>query len=1539
MIQIELLTGDNYFQANPNNIMGTVGKDTTRWGEEISIVRSDEAIESIAARIMGTSSAPQQQPWHLAPTGAAPGKGKIVIDKATEREKAIIEAIRKTKEQATHPPSTTGIDMISFAEMQQKWGAKLSATEIEVWVWYQRGRLFSDSAILNPENGWSKFVVPKANLDKPKQWVKDGLLCFDGTEYIPAILFYAGNIANRMRKLAEYDERIIETIGKEATETQKKKLQESLPEMLKLSANENERLYISPHDPFVKNTLISMLADGTVLDEATNLLDAFEIWIENLSAEDFKNGSNSFQVMAYYIRRESFPRGTEDAVKVETKRKSQLDGLKLFSRFLFEGLTREDQQIVEHNWNADFNGFREYDFTKIPVGFEMNRYFKNALVDPKPVLWDGVKFLTVNGSGINAFDVGVGKTMCAILAVGQALYTGQCKRPLIVVPNPTYKKWISETVGEFNEDGTVKVNGILPQYRDRINDFYNLGVEHEAKVIKQWPRDYTITFITYEGLMKLGVSKTAREKLEGELYGILNQGDLKGRDQEKLREDIDKILGGLTSDTVANFDDLGFDYIVCDEAHNFKKIFTRVQGRVEEGGKDREDSPYQLSSGTPSGRGLKLFAFSQWVLRNNDMRNVVLLTATPFTNSPLEVYSMLSLVAYQQLEKRGITNLIDFFDKFINEESEMVVTVRGSLEEKPVIKSYNNRQVLQNIIFSSIIYRTGEEAGVQRPHKVVYPLIKDESGIFLKPEERIETGLRPTKDQEFWLREIARFANDENGNLIEPHIPKSMYDDNDRLLGRDLLAISLAKSVTLSPYLLHVAGKKLYNEGEPTYLEYIESSPKLEYTMECIKTVRKWHEKRKEPISGIILYMNMATDFFPLIAKYLVNKLGYEEKEVQIISGGITQDRKERIKDKFLNGEVKIIIGSATIKEGIDLQNRTTCLFNLNLDWNPTDIQQLEGRAWRQGNQHSFVRIVTPMVENSLDVFMFQKLEEKTSRINDIWYRAGRGNVLKLEDFDPKELKMGLMTDPAEKVKAEIKQAIQLLENRKTIADATVNKIGEARKAIVDLTSVWEKIEGYYDKARKGLEYDLQTISVELAEPELSKTDTDVLTARQISLSKVLTLEENEKTKIAICKRYAGAIIRKARYDWAALNIVTVCDEQIKRMALIEAIQKNVLDPKGLTMADELEPIILEATEESKRLVEEIAKLNSKEYQEKRIAEVRAEMEERKRNSKTIPERVTDFTRHNYLLSCLKGVHECSLKTHLIATIGKKAAVEPVISTRTEEIAPAATGKAQYYIDAANYNLSQISRTASGIVDATSTENKKEVFVTGADVAAITKKNFNEVIQSLYNDRSKEFKTVKDLVEFIEQINLKLIKGVTNITSANDIYRDEDSAKFNYTKHKLLVPQLADFASSILKYFQNGSELSEKDVLGLVAKTYWRINFTDHYFKDGCGKTAEAFAVYLLMRYGFLVPQLPDRKKWYELAPKERFNAPWYYNNEAFANFSTYLRDAEKIRAADIGKSDISTSPGKEKRLRIAKAKAAALKLKLQLQEPLKEAA
>ena len=162
--------------------------------------------------------------------------------------------------------------------------------------------------------------------------------------------------------------------------------------------------------------------------------------------------------------------------------------------------------------------------------------------------------------------------------------------------------------------------------------------------------------------------------------------------------------------------------------------------------------------------------------------------------------------------------------------------------------------------------------------------------------------------------------------------------------------------------------------------------------MGCIKGVKEWHEERNQPVSGQVIYIDRGKDYFKFIKEYLEVELGYKTglslksnprkkiDEVEIMTGGMPAHKKEAVKEAFNEGVCKIIIGTSTIKEGINLQKKSTVLYNLYPNWNPTDLRQLEGRIWRQKNEFGFVRVVMPLMENSMDVFVFQKLEEKTAQ-------------------------------------------------------------------------------------------------------------------------------------------------------------------------------------------------------------------------------------------------------------------------------------------------------------------------------------------------------------------------------------------------------------------------------------------------------------------------------------------------------------------------------------------------------------------------------
>jgi hypothetical protein len=792
---------------------------------------------------------------------------------------------------------------------------------------------------------------------------------------------------------------------------------------------------------------------------------------------------------------------------------AQIEGERLFKQFLNEQLTPNDKIRCETEWNAKYNNYLPVDWNKIPVAFTMCKYVKGQREFLDPIKREAVAFMMHTGIGVLSFDVGVGKTPSAIFTLSSFLDAGYCKRPFICVPNQVYKQFITE------------IKTFTPHIS--INEAYNLNDAIATDFmtggfITSVPEG-SITMLTYEGVKKLGLSEETQIVIEDGLTDILSQGETGSKARTIFSKQIDTILGKVAKDTIYNIEDFGFDFGVYDEAHEMKKVFTTVKGdatgkETEKGTTERESNPYQISSGMPSAIALKGFALNYYLQKQNKGRNVMLLTATPFTNSPLEVYSMLAMVGYSELEKAQLHKLKQFFDTFVMQRTEYVITANYGVKLKKVITGFSNLIAFQSLIRRFINYKTGEEANVKRPKKYVLPYTKKVDGetiINLSADEKVETYLEMTASQDELMQLIKDYVsgdvtekelfmadyfqsantttnlkgeqdvNEEGDEFVDEEefeLDESDIEDvTEKTAVRILKGLSYGRDLAISPYLMQInMAIKMVSKGEfPSNLSipivsptmFVETSPKLLYAMKCIESVRDYHLAEGTPISGQVLYMDRGVKYFPLLRQYLIDVVGFDENEVAIISSGMPPNgkkSKEYAKNLF-NGEiynestklfepiddkqrVKVVIGSSTIKEGINLQKYGTVLYNMNLDWNPTDVQQLEGRIYRQGNTFNSVRVVHPLLVNSADIFIFQKLQEKTARINSIWSMDGRTNVLDTTDFDPSELKYTLISDVNVLLTLEIGARQKSLEDNIAVYQQLATNVYQLQDKVKKLT-------------------------------------------------------------------------------------------------------------------------------------------------------------------------------------------------------------------------------------------------------------------------------------------------------------------------------------------------------------------------------------------------------------------------------------------------------------------------------------------------------
>lgn len=864
------------------------------------------------------------------------------------------------------------------------------------------------------------------------------------------------------------------------------------------------------------------------------LREAFIFWYKDFSrwtASDYNIiypiGVNYQNVMDWFVngkgqQKKNIPdkykeESIEGAVVVKNTWFAKLQeikdiGNKLFALFLEIGLQEKDIINIVTTWNTKYNSFLNYNVNRVPVLFQ---FVKNVgggteQMDIRTEKRRAIGFNMLTGSSCLAYGVGMGKTFASIFTLGQNLDLGLCKKPLIIVPNSVYPQFLQE------------IKFLLPQYK--VNGLFNLkGI---LSTLANNVEDNSITIISKSSLDSLGFSnKETGDKLLKRYNEILKQGDdeedenATKKTEKKKVSDFQKFkefLGVVQSNSTVFFDKIGWDYLVIDEAHNFKNLFASVKGKLKEDegesgnekiGKTRQSSGFKIK-GRQSPTAVKIFAIAQYVQMQNRNGNCLLLTATPFTNTPLEIYSMLSLIRYDFLKANGYGSIQDFFEFFAEIGNVSAVTTALKPVNKTVVTGFKNVVAMQGIIYALIDKPTKEEEAskVERPNKIVLPMwdkrVANQT-IKVSESNQVTTLLKMTSTQnELW----ERLTTYSEGKLKYAELSAQEYWNNSKCSSikkmvknaikqaeegetpanydsggiQSVFTLTYGRSIALSPYLYRFFPV----EKNPTPAEFVQASPKIEYAVECIKTVKEHHEKTKTPMSGQVIFMTKGTDCFNYITDYCVQYLGFKQNEVGIIAsknyiGKNGKKTKDEVQDAFLGRRldvsdplnpkyvdipdeerVKVLVGSTAIKEGVNLQFYSTCLYVCEVDWNPTDMTQLEGRIWRQKNAFENVRIVIPLLENSLDAFIYNKLKEKTGRINQIWERDG-SNEFDVKEIDTEEMTRQVSRSPRQIADLIKKQKVKEFNEKLTEYTIQYNSFREVRKLSGEVIDVYNKIDSY----------------------------------------------------------------------------------------------------------------------------------------------------------------------------------------------------------------------------------------------------------------------------------------------------------------------------------------------------------------------------------------------------------------------------------------------------------------------------------------------
>lgn len=940
-----------WFNEHPEKVLGTVEQRKNRFGKLENVVKGDKnAVDNI-----DTSKKDVKE--------TVVAKNATTEKTAAKKANHIVDTNKKVKK-----PAATVKGKVEYTEYQHD--NTISDAELE---------LFQDTRV--------DGTLPESKY-KPNEKVNE----YKGKLYND-FNYLQGDIYEKLEDLENSE------ISEKQKEIQKKKLLSVLPEPKTV-----ENIAFNPTSDFIREQSLGNLEeevyDYSIRDykkvNTPDTLDRrYKKYIDHLTNSE-RNGVSTWDMkkfidgdkirIDYHYSSYSLTDAEKKAernrqyAEYMTKLKNTVD--KTFNDYVKNELTKEEKQKLEDAWNRKFNATYNPDFKKMPMIVKgLNSEFYGKKLKLQNVQVEGVNFLTNKGVGLLGFEVGVGKTLTGIISTVQNMQMGRCKKPLVLVPKQVKDNWIKE----FKE--------AFPNLE--INDVDNMS-KFKGEI-----KENTVTVATYEALGNIWYGENSANDLIDQIYSVSNDFNREStkRGKEKTKERAEELVGKAEGGNkkLFNIQEIGFDHLTIDEAHNFKNLFADAKADGQEG-----NTYVNISGGSTSTRAARLFLLTQYVLNNNGNRNVFMLTATPFNNSPLEVFNMLSYLAKDELDKKGLYNVYQFMENYADINSDWIVNSRNEVEYKQVVTGFKNASSLRELIKSVMLIRSAEDAGIVRPEKytkrVTLEPSQEQIDLIAKAEEEAVTG---KKDE-----------------------------------GAVLKAINQSRKATLSP---DIATDNFDVSPE----NFIKNSPKLNYIMSAVESMKKKDSKTSQ-----LIYMPLGVKFLPKIKQYLVNKGVFTADEIAIIDSSVSDDKITKITDSFNDreGKVKLVIGTNKIKEGMNLNKNSSVLYVPYMDWNPTDFVQVVGRIWRRGNRYSKIRVVVPLLKNSSDSFMFQKLNEKTDRINNIMDESKE--YIDTSELNTSEEKINMISNPEKKMKMfvqvekqKLNAKVQDLQGRLETSQAYLSKL------------------------------------------------------------------------------------------------------------------------------------------------------------------------------------------------------------------------------------------------------------------------------------------------------------------------------------------------------------------------------------------------------------------------------------------------------------------------------------------------------------------
>ncbi|MDE5700793.1 MAG: DEAD/DEAH box helicase family protein [Lachnospiraceae bacterium] len=760
------------------------------------------------------------------------------------------------------------------------------------------------------------------------------------------------------------------------------------------------QVHLNPYsmDWFIENKSMDKKSIAASETYGTSRLDAYSIFEEtlNLRTVTVRDRVEDADGKVSYVINKN---------ETMLAREKQEQMKEAFKDWIFRDQERRQKYVKYYNETFNNIRLRTYDgshltFPGMNPEIKLRDHQKNAIAR-----------ILYGGNTLLAHCVGAGKTFTMMAACMEQKRLGLANKNAIVVP----KALVGQTAGEFMRL-YPSANILVATERDFEKDRRRQFISRIAT------GDYDCIIMSHSQFEKIPVSKERRERmLDRQIEELANAIEMTKEQngqrwtvkqmegqKKKLEAQLRELLDEERKDDLINFEELGIDSVMVDEAHMFKNlaIFSKMNNVAG-------------ISSSGSQKAMDMFFKCQYITETSGNRGIVFATGTPVSNTICEMYVMQLYLQKDALERMGIRHFDTWAANFGEVTTALELTVEGNgFRLKSRFNRFTNLPELMNTFKETADVITSDMISLPVPRlRGAKPIIvNSEPGWFVKNAmedfvvraERIRNGqVDPQEDNFLKITHEARLLGTD-ARLLERDAP----NDPDSKLNK------VAGNVAAE----YFSGNKDGKTGCQLIFSDI-GTPKASWSPD-------WEEKFKNGEREFDIYNYLKTELV---------KAGIPAGEIAFIHDAATDAQRDILFKEMRAGKKKILIGSTDkCGTGVNVQTHLTALHHVDCPWKPSCIEQRNGRGIRQGNENAEIAEYRYVTKGTFDAYSWALVENKQRFISQVM--TSRAVSRTCEDIDEAtlsyaEIKAVATGNPRIKEKMQLENDVQRLKVLKSSYD------------------------------------------------------------------------------------------------------------------------------------------------------------------------------------------------------------------------------------------------------------------------------------------------------------------------------------------------------------------------------------------------------------------------------------------------------------------------------------------------------------------------